>query len=233
MAVTIVLLIAVAVYRRATPQLVALIALLCVAQYVSYSQSSILALAAGSALVGATIWPRKVMLAVAAAVIVAGLVGLAVSAHGKSASDVTSGRSRLVSDGWHVIKRHPFDGAGLGGFAAAALAGTAHPGRTKSAASHTTPVTVLAELGPIGLAIYLALIGSTAWAAFRAGPDRLVRFALVAALAAVLASSLFYNDYFEDPASWILTGLIAAMASLPGLRTTPMITVAAPTAATD
>jgi hypothetical protein len=28
----------------------------------------------------------------------------------------------------------------------------------------------------------------------------------------VLSSSLFYNAYFEDPASWILTAVIAALA---------------------
>jgi hypothetical protein len=79
---------------------------------------------------------------------------------------------------------------------------------------------VLAELGPLGLAAYLALIGSIAWAALRAGPDRDLRLVLAAALAAVLTSSLFYNAYFEDPASWILTALICALAFLPGLSTT-------------
>jgi O-antigen ligase len=80
-------------------------------------------------------------------------------------------------------------------------------------------VTVLAELGPLGLAAYLALIGSIAWAALRPGPDRRLRLGLVAALAAVLTSSLFYNAYFEDPASWILTALIAAMSFLPASTT--------------
>jgi O-antigen ligase len=215
MAVTIVLLLGVAVHRRLTAPLLVLVAALFVGQYVAYSQSSLLALAAGAAVLGATIWPRRLMVALAVAVILTGLAGLAISTHGTSTRQVTSGRSKLIEDGWHVIKRHPFDGAGLGGFARAALAGSAHPGRTRTAASHTTPVTVLAELGPLGLAAYLALVGSIAWAALRPGPDRRVRLVLVAALAAVLTSSLFYNAYFEDPASWILTALIAAMSFLP------------------
>src|SRR5262249_31714717 len=143
------------------------------------------------------------------------LAGLAVWAHGRSATDVTSGRSRLVSDGWRVIRRDPIQGAGLGGFARAAVAGTAHPGRTKSAASHTTPVTVLAELGPLGLAPSLALLASIVWTAVRAGPDREARYVLLAAVAAIVASSLVYNDYFEDPATWILTALVASIAGLP------------------
>jgi len=218
MAVAIVLLAAVAVYRRATPQLLGLMALLFLAQYLSYSQSSLMALAAGSLLIGATIWSRRLLVGLAVTVALVGVAGLLVSSHGSSTKQVTSGRSVLLSDGWRVIRHHPIDGAGLGGFARAALAGSAHPNRTRTAASHTTPVTVLAELGPLGLAAYLALIGSIAWAAFRTGPDRLLRFGLAAALAAVLTSSLFYNAYFEDPASWILTALIVSVAALPNIR---------------
>ncbi|HEY0387195.1 MAG TPA: O-antigen ligase family protein [Gaiellales bacterium] len=214
MAVTIVLLLGVLVYRRLTVPLVAVVAALFAAQYLAYSQSSLLALAAGAAVLGATFWPRRLVAAMALTVVVIGVAGLVVSSHGGSARQVTSGRSRLVEDGWRVIRHHPLGGAGLGGFARAALAGTAHPGRTKSAASHTTPVTVLAELGPLGLAAYLALAASVGWAAVRAGPDRDVRVVLAAALAAMLASSLFYNAYFEDPASWILTALIASMSFL-------------------
>ena len=83
---------------------------------------------------------------------------------------------------------------------------------------NTTPVTVVAELGPIGLAAYAALLAAIAWLAFRAGPDRRLRFALAAGLATLLASSLFYNAYFEDPASWILTALIVSVAALPNIR---------------
>ena len=39
--------------------------------------------------------------------------------------------------------------------------------------------------------------------------------AALAALAAIPTSSLFYNAYFEDPASWILTAVIAALALSP------------------
>ena len=218
MAVTIVLLAAAAAYRRMTPALLILIAVLFAAQYLSYSQSAMVALAAGAAVLGATVWPRRLVLLLAAAVVVVGAVGIAAWAHGRSARDVTSGRSVLLADGWRVVRHHPAAGAGLGGFATAARAGSAHPKWIKHAASHTTPVTVVAELGPIGLAAYAALLAAIAWLAFRAGPDRRLRFALAAGLATLLASSLFYNAYFEDPATWILTGLIAAVALLPDIR---------------
>jgi len=210
--------------------LLLLVAVLFAGQYLAYSQSSLLALAAGAAFLGATFWPRRLVVALAVVVVLVGAAGLLASSHGSSTRQVTSGRSRLVEDGLRVIRHHPLNGAGLGGFARAALAGTAHPGRTKTAASHTTPLTVLAELGPLGLAAYLALIASIAWSALRAGPDRDLRLMLAAALTAVLASSLFYNAYFEDPASWILTALIAALAFLPALPTTESAGSRAPAA---
>jgi hypothetical protein len=219
MAVTIVLLAAVAIYLRATAWLLALIAVLFVAQYLSYSQSAWFALAAGSAVLAVSVLPRRIVLALVAVVAVAGLAGVAISAHGHSARDVTRGRSVLFQDGWRVIRHHPVVGAGLGGFATAARAGSAHPKRTKQSASHTTPLTELAELGPLGFAAYVAMLVAAAWLAFRGGPDRRLRWALGAALATVFASSLFYNAYFEDPASWILTGLIVAVAQLPMTRT--------------
>src|SRR6185436_5915359 len=78
MAVAIVLLAAVAVYRRATPQLLGLMALLFLAQYLSYSQSSLMALAAGSLLIGATIWSRRLLVGLAVAVALVGVAGLLV-----------------------------------------------------------------------------------------------------------------------------------------------------------
>jgi hypothetical protein len=212
MAVTIVLLTAVVLYVRTRAWLLVVIAVLFAAQYLSYSQSAWFALAAGSAVLAVSVLPRRVVLALVAVVGVVALTGVLVSARGHSARDVTRGRSALVQDGWHVIKAHPLRGAGLGGFATAARAGSSHPKRVKKAASHTTPVTVEAELGPIGMAAYVALIASIALLAFRAGPDRYLRLALGAALVTIFASSIFYNSYFEDPASWILTGLIAAVA---------------------
>ncbi len=216
MAVTIVLVAGVAIARRITPLWVALIAVLFAGQYIAYSQSSLLALAAGAVVLGASIWPRRVVIGLAAVCLVIGLGGLALAVHGNSARNVTSDRSTLLSDGWRVIRHHPLDGAGIGGFSRAALAGTAHPGRVASAASHTTPVTVLAELGPLGLLAYLALLVSIVWTALRrTGDERWQRLAMLAAMAVLLTSSLSYNAYFEDPATWILTALIAALALSP------------------
>jgi hypothetical protein len=222
MAVTIVLLAAVLVFRRLrtapAAAIAALIAVLFAAMYLSYSQSSFFALAAGAAVLGACIWPRRAVIAMVAVTAVVGLAALGVTLRHNSAEQVSSDRSTLISYGWKVIKRHPVVGAGIGGFARDALAGTAHPGRVASAASHTTPVTVLAELGPLGLVLYLALLVAIAERALRSPTERLARLTLLAALAAVVTSSVFYNAYFEDPATWILTALIATVTLAPRPR---------------
>jgi putative inorganic carbon (hco3(-)) transporter len=219
MAVTILLLAGVAVFRRLTIPLAALIAVLFAGLYLAYSQSSLFALAAGAALLAAFVWPRRLLLGILAVAVAVGLAGLGVALRTNNAHEVTSGRTTLVDYGWKVIKRHPVQGAGIGGFAQEAVAGMSHPKRRmKHAASHTTPITVAAELGPVGLALYGWLLATIALRALRATTDRLPRLTLFAALAAIVASSLFYNAYFEDPATWILTALIATVTLAPRPR---------------
>jgi hypothetical protein len=91
------------------------------------------------------------------------------------------------------------------------VAGTDHPYRLKGAASHTTPVTVAAELGPVGFAAYGWLLGVLAWAgvAGRRWPG--ISRTLLAALTAIFASSLFYNSFFEDPTVWLIAGLLCVV----------------------
>ena len=79
--------------------------------------------------------------------------------HKASLSHVTSGRSTLVSKGVKVAVHHPVLGVGVGGFRRA-YADLAHlrGKEPKAAASHTTPVTVAAETGFVGLALLLWLV---------------------------------------------------------------------------
>jgi hypothetical protein len=209
MAVTLVLCCGVAVYRGIDLPLGATMAFIFASLYFTYSQSSYFALAAGVLAVGAGIWSRRVTLMLVGAGAVGLIVVLVVALRGNSAARVSDSRSHLISLGWRVIKRHPLDGAGLSGLPKAAVAGTAHPFRVKGAASHTTPVTVAAELGPVGFVLYLWVLGALTAAGVRirgAGP---VPRVLVAALVAVFASSLFYDSFFEDPSMWLLAGFLA------------------------
>jgi hypothetical protein len=209
MAISIILLAGVGLHRRLTPALGVGIAALFVAMYFSYSQSAMLALAVGALVLGAALWPRRVTIALAIAAGVLGALALVAALHSNSANRVTSDRLHLIRLGERVVEHHPLLGAGLGGFAKAALAGTAHPLRLTGAASHTTPVTVIAEQGPIGIALYALLIAVVVSAAVRGSGNRGVRLTLVAVFAALITSSLFYNAFFEDPSTWICMALIA------------------------
>jgi hypothetical protein len=211
LAVTIVLLAGVAVYRGLTPPVVAAMAALAAGLYFTYSQSSFLALAAGAFAIGVGVWPWRVTAAVLAAGAVAFAGLLAYEVAGSSANRASGGRSHLVELGWRAIREHPVLGAGLGGFAKAAVAGTDHPYRLKGAASHTTPVTVLAELGPLGAAAYGWLLAALAWAGAAGRRAPAVSRTLLAALVAIFASSLFYNSFFEDPTVWLIAGLLCVV----------------------
>ncbi|HET7450053.1 MAG TPA: O-antigen ligase family protein, partial [Gaiellaceae bacterium] len=180
----------------------------------SFSQSSFVALIAAIVIGGVVAWRRAGLLLVAAGV-VAVILAIAVSPavrHRASLSHVTSGRSTLVSKGIKVAVHHPVIGVGVGGFRRA-YSEVAHlKGKEpKAAASHTTPVTVAAELGIPGLLLFVWLVAVALFTAFRRIVptfDGAARLAFGLALVAILVHCLFYNALFEDPAFWGLLALV-------------------------
>jgi len=203
----------------------AAIAVIWAGLYFSYSQSSFAALAAGVAILAIFAWGRRgIALAIATALVV-GAAALAVPSvrhdvfgqrTGKSA---TSGRGTLVRRGLHIAVHHPAAGVGLGGFkhAYADLAGLKGK-EPNAAASHTTPVTVAAEGGIVGFALFVWLLVAALLLAFRRFARDLWGLAALtfgAIIAAIAIHSLFYNAFFEDATVWGAIGLAAA---LPGRR---------------
>ena len=188
---------------------------------ISFSQSSFAALLVAVLGVAAVAWRWRALLAVALAAVV--LAGIAVSApqirhsiahHTRSGlNSATSGRASLVANGIRIAEAHPAIGVGVGGFKHAYAARVHLKGKNpKTAASHDTPVTVAAESGLIGLGLFAWFAVALLLPGFRRLDRRLIsRTALVAAvaLAAILCHSLFYNDFFEDPTTWLLVGLVA------------------------
>jgi O-Antigen ligase len=189
------------------------IAFLFAGLYFSYSQSSFVALFVVTfavAVVGADGRTRIVLLACALVATLAA-AGVATAAIGdRSARDVTSGRSRLVEVTLEAFTERPLAGVGIGGQprASSEIVGKGSPSRN---ASHTTPLTVLAELGLAGFAIYLWLLAATGWALYRiATVDRALGVGLAAVLGALVVHSLLYAGFFEDPLTWGVIGLAAA-----------------------
>ena len=193
----------------------------------SFSQSSFIALIAGLVVATAYAWRWKALipLGVAAgvfliAVAAAPNVRHAVTNHADGGLNrVTSGRSKLVSNGVKIAIHHPEIGVGIGGFKHAYAKEAGLRGREPSAAaSHDTPITVAAETGIVGVALFLWLLVAGFLFTFRrAGHDLAGMAALVFGLVLVSIGvhSLFYNAFFEDPTVWAALGLAAVVSRQP------------------
>ena len=204
---------------------IAAIAAIWVGLLFSFSQSSFAALIAGTLAAAAVIWRWRAAAALAVLAVVLVSVGFAtpqvrhelLQESRAGLNSVTSDRAGLVGNGLRIAVDHPIVGVGTGSFKRAYAEKTGLRGEEpKKAASHSTPVTVIAETGVPGLAL-LGLLGYAALAsAFRArGRSAAGRLALVTALTlgAIAVHSLFYNALFEDPTMWALLGLIALVAA--------------------
>ena len=130
-------------------------------------------------------------------------------------ADVSGGRGKLVQEGLRIALDNPVAGVGVGGFIRAYADRVGLAGRSpKSAASHTTVVTVAAEGGVIGLALLLWLAVAALALPFRnAGRTLQGRAALVLGLVllAISVHSFGYNALFEDPTTWVALGLAACV----------------------
>lgn len=195
--------------------------------FFSFSQTSFVALAVGVAAAAFVVWGwRAFVAAVALALVVAAgtfaipQVRERVLDEGRSGIDkVTSGRASLVGQGVRIAVDHPVGGVGVGGFKRAYAERTGLPKRDpRKGASHTTPITVVAEAGVIGLALFLWLVAAAlrgALGGLGTGFTSRVSFAVGLTLLAIFVHSLFYSAFLEDPMTWALLGLVGLATSVP------------------
>ncbi|HUZ16612.1 MAG TPA: O-antigen ligase family protein [Gaiellaceae bacterium] len=189
---------------------------------VSFSQSSFSALFVAVFCLCAYLWRWKAVAVLVVVVVL--LVGGAVAEpklmhslghHGVSElNKLTSGRGSLIYNGLRIAKRHPVYGVGLGGFSKSYSKLTHR--HIKASASHNTPVTVVAEGGVIGLALFLWLAIAFGLSAFRRLDRTLAGDVGLAAgliFVAIFAHANAYNDFFEDPTTWLVFGLIGLSAT--------------------
>jgi putative inorganic carbon (HCO3(-)) transporter len=194
----------------------------------SFSQSSIVALLLGLAVLAAWRWElRATLYAAAAVVVLAGAVLLAApsSLHfglkgtGGSASNATSGRTKLISGGLSLFAEDPLQGHGSGSFERSYRQHNLGAGaQNATSASHTIPVTVAAEQGIVGLALYVALLVSALAALFSGAGRSPPRIAIAACFAALVLHTWTYADFLEDPLTWTLLGIGVALARAQGAR---------------
>ena len=179
--------------------------------YFSYSQSSLVVLFATVLVVSLVLadrLSRNIVIGIAVAMVIAGgaMAAIEVSEHGIGRA--TSGRTRLVSVTGHVIANHPVAGVGIGSQPLAAKEELDTRRRASKNASHTTPLTVLAELGAVGFLLYLAFLAGAVrllWEAFRR--DRVFGLGLGVCFLVLFLHSLFYSGFFEDPVMWGVLGV--------------------------
>jgi O-antigen ligase len=181
---------------------------------------SLVAVARAVAFVAGDRRARRLAVAATAVFAVAGVVLLSAQLAGDSERQVTSERSRLVEDSGRVYLSHPLVGVGAAGQPLASHQESGEHGPLRRSASHTTPLTVAAELGTVGLAAYLALLlgaASVLAAARRRHPA--LGLGLAAVLLALFVHSLFYDGFFDNPITWGVLAVGAAVASGAPVRT--------------
>ena len=208
------------------------------------SQTSFLSVLAGVAVLCALRYSFKWTL-IATPVAILAIAG-ALVAFGETSSaeddpsEVSSGRTTLIEGGWELFKAEPLIGHGSASFSEA-FTEQEDVAASKNTISHNEPITVAAEQGVVGIAMYLVLFAAAAWT-LMSGMRRLApgfgapaaigdplddppsaqpiaRIALVAAFAALLIHTIGYGSYLTDPLTWALLAVGGALAAVPSAPT--------------
>jgi hypothetical protein len=204
--------------RWRTWPLIGLVGLMWAGLLFSYSQSSMAALLLVTLALAFATGDRRVRAAVGALAAVAALCVVAFVAvqlvDGDSLRQITSDRTERVEDTTRVIEEDPLVGVGIGGQPRASreLLGSDQP--TPNFVSHTTPLTVAAELGVVGLALYVwLLVGGVLLLERVRRRDEALGLALGAAFLALFVHALFYSGFLEDPLTWLMLAVGAGWLS--------------------
>lgn len=212
---------------------VPLLAVLAAGVYFSYSQSAMVALAVVAVAIGFAAGEARVR-----RVIVVTALGVAIVASGAlvgalvegSAQSFTRNRFGLVTDTATVFANHPLIGVGVGGQPAATRDEADTGTSLGRSSSHTTPLTIAAELGVPGLLLYAALLygaGHVLFALWRRDPP--LGLGMAAVLLVLFIHSLVYEGFFEEPTTWgLIAAAVAALAAPSGPGASPTGTAAGP-----
>ena len=220
LALVMVLLAVLLLYDRSSREQLAIagvLAVLWVALVLSLSRSSMAGLLVALALVAAFRWnPWRALIAIAVVLAIGGAaIAITPTTFGfnQSFNGVSAGRGSVIIGGAKLFADRPLQGFGSGSFE-----NQYHrhdPLSGPLTASHTTPVTIGAEQGLIGLIPYVALV-AVALAMLVPGARRdPARAAVAAAFAALLVHTMLYADFLEDPSTWALLAVGCALARAP------------------
>ena len=131
----------------------------------------------------------------------------------REVNKATVGRSKLVTGGLELWTERPLHGFGSGSFQEEYKRERDLTRPNAVTASHTTPVTVAAEQGVIGLAVYVALVVIALMTLLSRARGSLPRVAIGAAFVALVIHTMVYAAFLEDPTTWVLLAAGAALAA--------------------
>lgn len=134
-----------------------------------------------------------------------------------------TGREDVWAVGWRMVQSSPVNGVGVGNFPVSSIHYLLVPGGLQRSefivdepkVAHNMYLEVLAELGVVGLALFLSIFGfsvacaARAVGAFRRAGDtrmELVARALIVAIVALMAADVFISDQFSKQL-WLLLAL--------------------------
>jgi O-antigen ligase len=186
----------------------------------SFSQSSIAALLLGLAVLAAYRWSLRwtlyvagglIALALATALLAPASWHLGLKGNGGSANNATTGRAKLIEGGLELFADRPLQGYGSGSFQKEYESHSRASVENATSASHTIPITVAAEQGVVGLALYVALLVASLLVLFRGAGRSPPRIAIAACFAALVLHTFAYADFLEDPLTWTLLGIGVAL----------------------
>ncbi len=187
----------------------------------TFSQSSFTALIVGLAVIAALRWnPRLALGAVAALAVVGAAVVLVApgainldTGSTEGLDNATSGRYELLAGGGRLTAARPAAGWGSGSFGRVFRREETASMQQAVSASHTIPMTVVAEQGALGLLTYIALLGVAFVRLARGARRDPARAFVLAAFSAIVVHTLLYAAFLEDPLTWALLAVGSALAS--------------------
>ncbi len=215
--------------RRDVARVAVALALLWAALVLTLSESSFAALLVGLAVLAALRWRSLPVLAVCGGALVLGLAIVLIApgplgVNTDSFSEInetSSGRAKLVRGGLEMAADRPVFGFGSGSFADQYRERERVLSSRISAESHTIPVTVTAEQGVIGLAAYAWLLFASFELIFgglkrtlrrrQASVVLVGRCVVAAGFCALLLHTFVYAAFLEDPLTWALLAMAAAL----------------------
>jgi O-antigen ligase len=141
-----------------------------------------------------------------------------------------TGRTDIWTVGWRMVEDQPLRGVGAGNFPIASIHYLLEPGALlrddfivdNPKVAHNTYLNVLAELGVVGLALFLAVIAFSLWCAARAlgvasqAGDRqldVLARAMIVVLVGLLAADFFGSRQYSKQL-WLLLSLCPALLAI-------------------